>query len=238
MKTMLGVMLAVVVGATPVASRANEYLPLDTGWVWTYEDSTRQTAVTMEVLGDYTVRGRATRVVRETRSGMFPQITETYWSTNDEGDLFVHGARNLSYNIESAYEPPLLWVDAPMALSTTWTTSALIYPDLNGAGEPQGPFDFTMTVASDEEISVPAGTFASFGIAFAISDPNVLPSINGKGWSDRVAIAFGAEPTWWFTDGVGIPRFWSGTWLLLTNWADPSTATEATSWGKVKALFY
>ena len=99
---LLGVMVAVAVGAMPVAARAYEYLPLDTGWVWTYGDSAGQTTVTMEVLGDYTVRGRATRVVRETRTGAFPQFTETYWSTNDEGDLFIHGARNLSYNIENA----------------------------------------------------------------------------------------------------------------------------------------
>jgi hypothetical protein len=160
-----------------------------------------------------------------------------------EGDVFLHGARNFSVGIEVAYDPPILWLDAPLALGNTWSTIVTIYFSLDGQGEGQGPIEIRHGVFFEGEMIVPAGQFLAYGVGGVTPEFTVggeVFDLEGarRGGLEKQGAANGGEIGEWFSDGVGVIRDHPQLDLLLTSWTEPPpTSTTESSWGALKGLF-
>jgi hypothetical protein len=199
---------------------------------------------TVTVSTDKLVLGRRAHSLYHVRTGPLAQVYENYWTVNEDGDVFLNGARNLSLGLEFAYSPPILWLDAPLAPERTWTSTVMVYASLEGEGEGQGPIEIPRGVFFAGDVTVPAGVFFAFGVSGTGAEvaKQVRPGIGLLGSresdvglrSERLGGEFGD----WYSDGVGVVKLRETAEFALTHWQEPpSNATVQVSWGAVKGLF-
>jgi hypothetical protein len=230
----------VLLSAAGSPSPGYDYHPLDVGHQWYYVGDGPLREL-MTITGAEEILGADTRVRRQERDD---QIFENFWSTDGEGNLHLHGGRNLTFPHEVAYVPPIRMVEAPLYLGNEWTTENVGLYDLQG--HPYGYwFDAARQVYSEGTLLVPAGQFYAYGVGWADSIPVVRNQqgacfdllgyhLAEPGSEDRAgAIEF-------YVDGLGLARQadqpGSQQWLDLKWWEIPVPA-EGISWGAVKALF-
>ncbi len=201
--------------ATP--GLAGDPCPLETGRQWIYQDEAG-TVLTVTVAGTRLLRGRiATVLEHEVASRRDVLRYEMYCSRDDEGDLLLHGHRRLDTGETVLYDPPLLYVDLPLAAGKSWAGTTTQYDDLEGSGAGL-PVRYAFTVRGVEEVDLPAGREPAFRLGLQSS-----PAL------DR-----------WYSEGVGIvqlqPLIPLGRTFRLVS-TSGSLLAEEHSWGQVKQLY-
>jgi hypothetical protein len=201
-----------------------EYLPLIQGMRWRYE-SAEGLRETQTVDGTATIWGTQTAIIRYTESSSNEGL-ENYWTNTPDGDVFIWGF-SLGPDFGAVYDPPILFVDAPLFVGKTWAVTADVYslPDTSYR------FTYVLTFSVDEAepISVPAGEFFSFGISYTQNPPG---SIDGR----AVVPSRGGGPRDWFGEGVGRVQYYSDGLYQLVDFGEPTSA-QSTSWGAIKGLY-
>jgi hypothetical protein len=198
----------------------------------------------MRILGFQTVIGVPCRIREQVVTGADPQTFRNFWTTNDEGDLFLHGAMNLSFPIAFAYVPPVQVLDSPLGLGRSWSTTVVVYFNLEGTGEPEGPFDFGYEVLSEGTVVVPAGSFYAYGVGPILGQPTVWVANMGAFALDGAFLGgnYGGQTLGeienWYCDGLGIPKMSVSGEFELISWEEPPpTGVEGQSWGQIKSLY-
>lgn len=230
-----------VAACAALAQGPPEYLPLETGNHWSYQ-SDLDTTEEMTITGEFSVLGVVTRVRLE---DLVTDMFENYWTTDDSGSLFLHGAHNLMYGFQVAYQPPIRMIDAPLSQGKAWVTSGVRLYSLDGTPWGSDASDFALVVDFVGNVDVPAGSYPAFGIGF---NPQTLTLVDKNGAEYDV---FGrrvqgrvdksdVDITEWYAAGVGIVQKtrYSGEQhpLQLTSFGLPS-ALRVTSWGSLKAEY-
>ena len=242
----LPLVVALVPGMLPATSAAAEpapaYMPLVPGLIWEYETVGGDTWTT-SVGGPLQVRGRPTTTLSDVISVPEPQVVENYWSVDASGSVYLHGAHNLTHGMVLAYEPPILWLAAPLRVGETWGTSVEVYSVLEG-GAPYTEAMLVYGALVEMDLAVPAGTFPVFGVGFI--EPPRLDKGDGRVFDVRGRLLGGnggdkddivGEADHWYSDGTGVvQQSFIGLLFRLTNWNGP-TATTAATWGRVKDLY-
>jgi len=204
-----------------------EYLPLQDGNNWQYATEAGDTWITtvdgtLEVLGN-----PAFRLV-QVLAGADAQSLENWWSIDGEGNVFLHGFDNAGFVRE--YEPPVLFVDAPLFLGKTWASSTQAGSDL---------IDLEFTVETDGLVDLPVGSLPAFGISYL--QPLEVPKTPGYSLAGHRLPAGKRDPadaTDWYSDGVGpVQLRFGGNVYQLTAYSIGTVATQASSFGAVKALY-
>jgi hypothetical protein len=214
------------------ASHAQSYLPLATGNRWTYQ-SVNGLHEEHVISGTTTIQGR-TVYVKSYLESTYNTGLENYWSEGPDGDLLLSGAYRSVEGWGWIFDPPLLFLDAPLVLGKPWTTRSTIYylPDTSWGG----PIEVTFAVFEDTTLVVPAGKFRAFGtgqspmLAMAATTPNPSLSVDGA------FRASSGAPSDWFAAGVGVVQFDSDDRYQLAEHELP-TPVVATSWGRLKRLY-
>jgi hypothetical protein len=157
---------------------------------------------------------------------------QNYWTTGADGDVLLWGFfRDEEGGFGAAYQPPLVWIDAPLFVGKTWACTTQVYwlPD----EVPAGPAVYEFTVTWDGVLAVPAGSFQSIAIGFA--DP-VGPTAPRAGFgADGVAVGSRADPDRWFSDGVGQVQYEAEALYRLVSFG--VTPVQAASWAHIKLLY-
>jgi hypothetical protein len=217
-----------------------DYHPLDIGSHWYYENQVGDWQ-SMTIVGEEEVLGTVTRVRRQELAA---EIFENFWTRDESGNLFIHGARNLTYTFEVAYLPPVRMVDAPLYLGKNWITENIVLYDLEG--NPLGDsLDYPLQVYFEGDIEVPAGQFYAYGVGQVIYPP-ILRNAQGERFDLLGRHLKEADPTEreqateWYVDGVGLAQHTylvpPETWWRLQWWNQPTPAAPVT-WGAIKALY-
>jgi hypothetical protein len=232
--TVLCLVALFAVGVAP-AVRAQAYLPLTAGTTWVYQ-GTAGAHETQTVTGITTLLGHDYAVITYSNSTSNTGL-ENYWSTNAEGDVFLAGFNRALDNFGVVYDPPLLYVDAPLALGKTWSSSTTPYflPGMT----PQGPFTLGRAVYEETGLDVPAGHFATFGIGqYLVTGPALrLPAIAaGQLALDGTLVSPTGAANEWFAAGVGQVQYVVDDRYQLVSLGIP-TPVAASTWGRVKAAY-
>jgi len=221
-----------LVTTAALAGTPSVYQPLDLGWEWTYSNGKAETTISIE--RSRTILG----VPTTTRRLSTPTETaQTYWTTDGEGDLYLHGSENLTSAFFAAYDPPLLWLDLPLSAGKTWTRTVGVC----GAGEsPPCPFSATymFTIVAQTTVTVAAGTFDAFQLQVESLPP--VPARAFDGTLHRASVGGGVlQVEEWVSAGTGIVQYRhipTGTIFELTAFTGP-TPTRETTWSRIKASF-
>jgi len=172
-----------------------------------------------------------------------PQIYDAFLTSDEAGNLFLHGAVNHTYPFEMAYLPPILLVSVPLELGQYWVTEGVQAYDFDGV--PIGvPFDYALQVDFEGNVAVPAGTFYAYGIGAVIpGQPNLPHEQNHDIFGRYIPFEEDARDidiTHWYTDQVGLVQrtFYLGDERVLKLlWWTPPTATEERTWGQIKGMY-
>jgi hypothetical protein len=186
------------------ASHAQSYLPLAPGNRWVYQGVNGLHEI-QAITGTMTIQGRTVFVKSYLKSSSNLGL-ENYWSEDLDGDLLLSGFfRNGIDPWGLVYDPPVLLLDAPLALGKTWTTRFTAYQ--LPAMELLGTYELTLEVFEDTTLVVPAGTFRAFGIgqpptpAIAAFASHGSLSLDGALWGS------GGSPSDWYAAGVGVVQY-------------------------------
>lgn len=207
---------------------AADYFPLRQDATWSYAlDYGGERTVT--VVGKADVLGVQTFEVVQVLTGADAQTFHDYWTIDAEGDLRLHRAWNETYPYDVVYDPPILFLDAPLEAGKSWSTST----DAGGAA-----LTFACSVDALLPVSVPAGTFPCFAVSSTVTTDGKAAATHDV-LGRRLDAADKAAPLRYYSDGVGLVKETDsvpGTSHRLTSWSLPTALTEAT-WGRIKSLF-
>jgi hypothetical protein len=222
-------LLVLVVLAVPSAalSGAPNYLPLTMGNEWSYVHPTDGPELKVVDRVD-TFQGNTVYVLRwesADNDGL-----ENYWTTGPDGDLILWGFYRFVEDFGFAYDPPITYLDAPLSLGRSWSTTTHItyLPDMSDGGT----HEITLHVSDEGLLTVPAGTFYSFGIASGPPPTLTHSAARYALTGERIDESLGGAFTW-YSDGVGEIEY---DGYQLTSYTLP-TLLRAATWGGLKAAY-
>ncbi|MBD3221068.1 hypothetical protein GF314_07465 [bacterium] len=213
------VLAAVTILAQPAATQ--NYFPLETDLTWTYTDGGTGELVSTS-LGPADLGGLTVFELRHVETGSNAQEYHNYWTRDDGGDTWLHGAWNAD-GFAAIYDPPILYIDTPLALGNTWTTEF----GWNGS-----LYEVTYQVLEEGETTVPLGVLYAYGIGAV--EPPALREDRTHDVMGRRLDSGSREASRWYTEDIGEIRGSDGYELVTYS---GSTATETASWSGIKALF-
>jgi hypothetical protein len=198
--------------------------------------------MSMSIVGDQDILGVTTRVRRQVQQD---QVFENFWSEDASGNVYLHGAVNFTYPAEAAYVPPIRMVAPPLFLGKSWVTNDIRVYNLDGTPWDDAPIDYPLRVYTEGTITVPAGDFYSYGVGYDTPFGSLLTSRQGTFdvLGRRVAGSQSTtdNATEWYSDGVGVVQSCYYTdrqyAFRLLSYGLPTVPTQATTWGRVKALY-
>jgi len=228
--------IVIAVGG-PVQAQPN-YQPLEPGWEWFFQ-GTFGSQEHVSMVGEMEVYGVPTAVREVDIGGGLPQVFRNFWTVSAEGDLFLHGAENLTYPIRFAFDPPIPWLDVPLWVGKTWSHQYRVCEDFdpNQCGLLQTT---NVEITFEGPVTVPAGTFPCFcqslsADADAVPDEDRRFSVTGR-YLGQAGDENGRRAVGdCYSDGVGLiqhPGLDSETYQLAL-W-NPSTPTVEHTWAAVK----
>jgi hypothetical protein len=224
----LVVLVLLLICAAPAA--AEDYLPLETGNFWSYV--TQNGDHEMRVVAGQVPILQGTPYAIEYLISPNDQGLVNYWSLGPDGDVLLWGFFRDGWGY--VYQPPVVLVDAPLVVGKNWSTTldVISLPDTTYITTAE----FQYVAAEAQDVTVPAGTFSSFGIDSP--DPDTKSLLDGRYtlWGTKVNDKANAELTW-YSLGVGIVQEKFSDLLMLETYTDQPVATEVTTWGGVKALY-
>jgi len=210
------------------------YLPLEAGNRWAY---------TGELVGPD---------IKEVASGADPQFYNSfpiiydvsdhslglrnYWSTNDDGDVFLHGFARLSPRISRFYEPPLKVVDGPLVPGRTWT-SAISVVEFPG-GPAIGAFEIQYTTTDPVVVVIAGESYHAHGVLESLATISVA-GIGSEWTTDGRPFDLAKEgdvivPHWW-VEGIGEVRYRSiGIFDLVDFFIQGAVGNDDMSWSELK----
>jgi hypothetical protein len=181
-----------VIGILEVSVASADYLRLEAGNRWSYSAlfGAHETHV---VTGTAEVDGHETYVIQYQQSTENDGL-EQYWTTQPDGDALIWGFYRQLEGFGWLYRPPIVVVDAPLFEGKTWHQRVARYdlPDTAFLDS----LDIFHEVTEEGLVSVPAGSFHSFGIADSIPVSLVLRSA-GHNSSRHTAIRIDGEAMVW-----------------------------------------
>lgn len=168
-------MLVAALGVVSTAAAA-DYFPIVDGVVWAYHSSSPQwdDQYTTHFAGTELVNGVATRVMLFT-DGQDDGL-QHFWTETPSGDKFLHGWSHPA-GLRNEFVPPLLEIDAPLALGKTW--------DVATVGSLTGPLTVHYTVAAVGSVTVPAGTFEALTIEIQLEWPTAMKALGVSAFGTR-----------------------------------------------------
>lgn len=207
--------------------QAAEYLPLDLGNFWNY--STVDGAVErIQISEETTVLGRDVFVIEFIESEE-NQGLKSFWSTGPDNDTYLHGFwRQSGWGL--AYDPPILYLDAPLDLGKTWTThfDAYSLPDTTY----DTSWDATLEVSEAGIYEVGAGSFPGFGI----QEVGETRERSAYALDGRLQKNPGRGADAWYSEGVGEIQYDRGPLFTLDSYSG-TVASDTETWDGIKALF-
>lgn len=218
----LGSCILMVAAAAGLAlpAMAQDYFPLDTGLVWNYTSEGTSELVSTS-LGPVEYNGLIAVELQHVQTGYGAQEYHNYWTREDDGDTWLHGAWNAD-GFAATYDPPILYVDAPLFLGHVWTTEF----GMNGT-----TYEITYEVVEAGETTVPLGVLYGYGI----SAVQPLPAMDA-GNHDLLGRRrdAGREAGRWLSEGIGMIRT---AWGLELASFSGTVAVETITWSGIRALF-
>ncbi len=209
---------------------AEDYLPLQTGNFWSYVTSGGDQEMRV-VTGQVPFFQGMPYAIEHTIS-VSDQGLVNYWTLDPDGDVLLWGFFRDGWGY--VYEPPIVMVDAPLAVGKSWSTNVDIIslPDTSYVTTA----DLQYFAAEAQDVIVPAGIFASFGIGSP--DPGAKSLLGGRYtlWGTLVTDKANEELTW-YSAGVGVVQERISSLLMLETYTDRPVSVEMTTWGGVKALY-
>jgi len=229
MKTIL---LLYILLALPAS--AQDYQPLTPGNFWTYllDDGTHQVRVVGEMVSLF---GNMVFPLGHPEMDSYQNLVN-YWSTGPDGDLLLWGwsRGNGGYY----YLPPIVLVDSPLALGKSWSTTVDVYAVSDSSFVSADEFSFA--VYDHADITVPAGTFESWGVGYGTSSKkNFIEgryNLMGEEIGAEVSAGTGDVESW-YAEGVGLVQHNLSTVHRLEDYSGRLVANKATTWGGIKAIF-
>jgi len=221
----------------PVSALAGDWLPLSIGNRWEYRGVGGAHQVET-ITGQTTVRGR-TVAVKYYAEGVDAGL-ENYWYLDPDGSVRLAGFKNPG-GLAYAYEPPVRILHAPPVVGIIDLPSAIDVHDLLTDALLFTTF-FSYDVAEHVSLTLPAGTFDSWGVGQVITLPSPgLKSgsrlgIDGRTMASSGASIYSLDETDWFSEGTGDVQYRSSELMQLVAFGRP-TPVLATSWGTLKRLY-
>jgi len=213
---------------TPKSTLAqnHQYFPLVLDSVWEY--SITEGTSTVGITGTATINGLETYVRLSILTGPHAQTVINYWSLNEEGDVFLHGASNAD-GFSVTYDPPILWLDPPLSVGQSWIVETMADNQF---------LSFTTGIIWEGEVTVPAGLFHTYGRA--ILGGQVLLFADRYGSHDL--LGFRVDPqrqrddvSEWYNNGTGMIKDQYANHQLV-DYMIP-VGVEVSSWSELKALY-
>jgi hypothetical protein len=150
----------------PLPVHAGDFLPLTIGNRWEYRGtggSHQGEAITGQTL----VRGRVVAVKSYTDG---PDAgLQNYWLLAPDGSVMLAGFSNPSAALAWAYEPPIRYLPVPPVVSAGPFQHVVVHDLFTDAVVFTNDFRFDVT--EEVTLSLPAGSFHSFGVGRAIPLP-------------------------------------------------------------------
>ena len=125
-------------------------------------------------------------------------------------------------------------LDAPLFTGKTWVTATQYY--LLPQMAYQGDFEMTLTVVSEEMLTLPAGQFPVFGIGEVGSAQGPLTRDGVEYALSGERLTPGRDASDWYSENVGLVQYRTDDLYQLVRF-DAPTPVVGTTWGRVKALF-
>jgi len=213
------------------------YRPLDHELTWYYEAPSGATW-TIEVAGEQTVLGQTTTILLQNISVPEPQVVHNYWTVDKDGNAYLHGAHNFTADYTIAYDPPILWIQAPLAVGNSWSTVYQTYHSLDGS-DPGDILETWLEVETETDLAVTAGNFFAYSLTYTETPQTRGPD---GAYFDLLGIRTGNSPPSkamleWYSDGVGIIQMdYQAETFELVSWNGPVPVTFR-SWGGLKCSY-
>lgn len=204
------------------------------GWRWDYVDLPHHASV--ENVDTQLVIGRETVVRRYLVDGA--HVLDQYWSVGADGSVFLHGFYQPGFPRTVAYDPPIEYLRAPLHAGDVWEQTFDVYSDLEGLSFVYQDAVF-MIVATHDAISVPIGDVDAFGVAETRLErrPESWHGCTVGGLPLPAGTAR-AQPTTWYTDGLGQVQFLFQATRFRVNDITPGLLpVKRASWGTLKERF-
>ena len=216
--------------ASAGSASAESYFPLQLGNTWHYS-SEKDGAEVQSISRTDVVHGRDVFVNSFVASKLNLGLDQ-YWFEGPDGDLFLVGFYRKLDGFGRLYDPPLLWLDAPLALGREWTSSSdvISLPDMTVLGTIQ----IGQRVYEAGPITVPAGTFEAFGVGQLIPRTDPMETLASTRL-DGTRPTAGTNASEWYAVGVGEIQYGFGA-FQLTAYEVPTEALAST-WGRVKRAY-
>jgi hypothetical protein len=220
--------------AAASAQTGKGYLPLEVGNRWAYTSTVVGPDI-KEVVEGPGARNGDVYVIRYVVSDHSPDL-ENDWTTNLDGDVFLHGFRRPTNGAEYYYDPPLKWVDAPLVAGKSWVSETDI--SLTPGGPSLGRLSVRYTVSDPKPIEVGGVNIEAHGVleeevSKAGSDVGVLWTTDGLPLGGKTEVIV---PHWW-APGVGELQYRSLGIFRLTDYYFGAVANETSTWSDLKNLY-
>jgi hypothetical protein len=226
-RSLLSHVLLLVALAAPAA--ASDVFPFTESLLRTYESvapgGTRTYATYFG--GTAIVGGVETRVLHF--AGGADDGLQQYWTESPENDKYLHGAYRSDCDCGAEYTPPILWIDAPLALDKAWDTTV----EMVGWGFVTLHF----RVVAADPMTVPAGTFDSFTIEWYTDEPPP-GKIAGLDFTGKRSphLAATTPTSESYADAAGMIRYARGS-TIDTLQRFEVVAVEPKTWTGIRELF-
>lgn len=233
-RILFGCLLAAFLAAGLSVQAEAAYLPLSAGNTWSYVTDLGREEVRL-VSGTTEVFGREVWVIEHPISYANLGL-ENYWTSDDDGNVLLHGFWRAGGVWGRAYDPPVVLVDAPLFLGKTWSATFDIH-DLSDLSY-LATYTIHFSVVAAGVLAVPAGDFDGYGIVqveperSVRQDPGYALSGRrmGAGRQDE-------EISEWWSEGVGTVRYRSVGVYDLVSYEIESVGGRALTLSAVKAIF-
>ena len=227
MKPIAVCILFLLVTGTTVA---DDYQPLETGNFWSYVSD--EGASEMRVVGEQVpiFQGHPYPIVYTDSDGNQGLIN--YWTSEPDGGVLLWGFSRPTWGI--LYQPPIRMVDAPLFVGKIWPNTVDLYslPDTTF----YMTMEFNYEVHEDPELTVPAGSFPTFGIGDPAPGATAILGGHFTLWGEALTDKSPFVDRW-YSEGVGVVQEYVGHLLQLETYTDHPVAMEVSTWGAVKALY-
>ena len=220
------VLILILVGP----ASGEDYQPLETGNFWSYVVGGGP--LEMRVVGQQVPVFQGHPFPIEYTISPGDQGLINYWTSEPDGGVLLWGFFRHTWGY--LYQPPIRVVDAPLFVGKTWTSTVDLYalPDTTFVRTAS----FTYEVLENPELTVPAGTFATFGISLTSSDMNAFLEDSYTPWGE-FRTNKSSNVNRWYSPGVGVVQEMISDLYQLRTYTDHPVAVEASSWGGIKALY-
>jgi hypothetical protein len=234
--SLVRVLLASLVLA-PTVSRAGDFQPLAIGNRWEYRGTAGSHQVET-ISGQTVVHGRVV-AVKSYSEGPDAGL-QNYWLLAPDGSVLLAGFLNPSAALAVAYEPPIRYLPVPPVVSPGPFQPIVVHDLFTDAVIFTGDLRFDVT--EEVTLSLPAGSFHSFGVGRAIPLPITSLSkgasftLDGRRLPASDPSIYLINTTDWYSEGVGDVQYKTGDLYQLVGFGQP-TATASSSWSALKRLY-